>query len=136
MWRSMRRWRKRMPRVKATTTITAAQRRRGLAVSTLETSQPNVLISSKPGASADPEQPPLDAMQALEARFGNEHELADLHSGFLVRGDDVRLHDAGHSRLQRHFRKRSRRAAPRSEHGREVAAAESVHEVEIGRAHV
>src|SRR6266853_3135878 len=45
MWRSIRRWRKTMPRVKATTTTTAAQSKRGVAVSTLETSQPNVLIS-------------------------------------------------------------------------------------------
>ena len=47
----------------------------------------------------DPEQPSLDAMQALEARFCDEHELADLHSGFLIGRDHVRLHDAGHSRL-------------------------------------
>src|SRR5258707_14346655 len=79
--------------------------------------------------SADPEQPALGAVQALEALFGDEHELADLNSGLLVGRDDVRLHDAGHSRLQGHIRKGSRRAAPRSEHGRKIAAAEPVHEV-------
>src|SRR6267143_2338917 len=90
---------------------------------------PKAAALKSPFALPDPEQPSLRPMQALETRFGDEHELADLHSGFLIGRDHVRLHDAGHSRLQRHLRKRSRRAAFRSEHGREVAAAESVHEV-------
>jgi hypothetical protein len=45
MWRSIRRWSRRIPTVKATTTITAAHGRRVAAVSTLGTSHPNVLIS-------------------------------------------------------------------------------------------
>src|SRR5207247_7151147 len=79
----------------------------------------------------DPKQSPLDAMEALEARLGDEHQLADLHSGLLVGGDPVRLDHAGHSRLQCHFRKRPGRAAFRAEDGRKVAAAESVHEVVV-----
>lgn len=45
MWRSIRRWSRRMPTVKATTTITAAPSKRVAAALTLETSHPNVLIS-------------------------------------------------------------------------------------------
>src|SRR5439155_13635285 len=40
--------------------------------------------------SANPEQPPADAVHSLEARLGDEHQLADLHSGSLIGGDHVR----------------------------------------------
>src|SRR5438132_13353330 len=78
-----------------------------------------------------PEQPALDAMQALKPRFGNEHELADLHSRLLIRGDHVRLDDAGHPGLEFHLGQRSGRAAPRTEHGRKITAAEAVHQVVV-----
>src|SRR6266699_3892559 len=50
--------------------------------------------AGQPDASPDLEQPPLRAMHPLEAGFSDEHELADLHSGFLVGRNHVRLHDA------------------------------------------
>src|SRR5438105_14904227 len=76
-----------------------------------------------------PEETPRGRVQPLEAIARHADQLADLHAGRLIAADDVRLHDDRHVLLQRHVGQRARRAALRADDGREVAAAEAVHQV-------
>src|SRR3954447_10742470 len=68
-------------------------------------------------------------MQPLVASARHTNQLADLHAGGLVARDDVRLHHDRHVLFQRHLRQRPGWAALGADDGREVAAAEAVHQV-------
>src|SRR5690349_1941734 len=91
------------------------------------------LQSTCPYALLNSKQPPFHPMQSLESLLRHEHQLSHLYPRLLIGRDDVRLDDAGHSRFEGHVGQRSRGPAFGSEHGREVAAAEAVHEVIVYR---
>src|SRR5215207_4555615 len=83
---------------------------------------PGTGVRYAPGAaSPDSEQAALVVVEALGTVDRDGDQLAGLHSGALVAGDDVRLDDEGHSLLEHEVRDPLERARPVAEHGREIA---------------
>jgi hypothetical protein len=72
-------------------------------------------------------------VQSVRAVVGDEQEFSGLHSGSLVRCDDVGLHHNRHPAGEREVGHGRELAAARAEDRRQIAADEAVHEIVAGR---
>src|SRR3990170_7119931 len=102
-------------------------------VSGLELSVRTVFLAGPHSIFADYPELPACLMQRGDALVGHLYQLSRLDPGPVVRGNHIGLNHHGHAGAKGEIRGRRVGSAPGPEHGRQIAAAETMQQIIVGR---